>query len=283
MKEQYKTSIKYLNLDQIAASGQCFRWKKTADHIYEIPAFHKVLRVCQQGEEFTFFCREEEFHEIWEDYLDLSGSYETYLQAVDKKDTFLQAAAAYGSGIRILRQEPWETAVSFIISQCNNIPRIKGCIEKLCVYFGEDGYHFPTAERLAGLEGEELQLFQTKCSLGYRDAYILELARKVVDGTFDLEGCGQLPYEKCVCQLRTLNGVGQKVADCIALYGFHKIDAFPIDVHMKQILYQYYYSSDLEKLPKSRQLKTMVENHFSQYAGYRGIVQQWMFAYDLGR
>ena len=285
MSDRFQTRIRFLNLEQTADSGQCFRWKRVdADDscTYEIPAFHKILRVGQQGENFTFYCSEREFREIWWDYLDLSGDYEGYLNSVAEADDFLKAAADYGSGIRILRQEPWEAAVSFLISQCSNIPRIKGCIEKLCRYFGDDGIFFPTAERLAGLEGEELSLFRKGCSLGYRDEYILNLARKVAEGSFSLEECGKLPYDECIGQLRTLQGVGPKVADCIALFGFHKIDAFPIDVHMKQILYEHYYSRELEKLPRAKQLKAM-EERFSQYTGYRGIVQQWMFAYTLAQ
>lgn len=281
----FQMTIKYLDLKQTADSGQCFRWKRadtgSGDCIYEIRAFGRVLRVRQQGENFTFSCSEQEFRDIWWDYLDLSGDYEGYLNSVDETDGFLKAASEYGRGIRILRQDPWETAVSFLISQCNNIPRIKGCIEKICRYFGEDGVSFPDAGRLAGLKGEELSLFREGCSLGYRDKYILDLASRVAGGSFCLEECGKLPYEECVRQLRTLQGVGPKVADCIALFGFHKIDAFPIDVHMKQVLYDHYYSDDLEKLPGSRQLKIMEERHFSRYRGYRGIVQQWIFAYEI--
>lgn len=298
MDDRFQMRIKYLNLAQIADSGQCFRWKKAETEeekaksenaeegqdfsVYEIPAFHRKLRVMQQGEEFTFYCGEKEFREIWQDYLDLSADYGKYLDSVDETDDFLKKAAASGSGIRILQQDPWETAVSFLISQCNNIPRIRGCIEKLCSYFGEDGYHFPTAERLAGLEEEELMLFRKGCSLGYRDEYILNLARKVAEGSFDLEECGKLPYEECISRLRTLQGVGPKVADCIALFGFHKIDAFPIDVHMKQILYEHYYSTDLDKLSRAKQIKAMEERYFSRYSGYRGVVQQWIFAYVTG-
>lgn len=285
MSDQVQTRIRFLDLKQTADSGQCFRWKKVEPDdpcTYEIPAFHRKLRVSQQGEIFTFYCSEQEFREIWWDYFDLSGDYEGYLNSVDEADGFLKAAAACGSGIRILRQDPWETAVSFLISQCNNIPRIKGCIEKLCRYFGDDGYDFPTAERLAVLEGEELSLFRKGCSLGYRDEYILNLARKVVEGSFNLEECGKLSCEECVSRLRTLQGVGQKVADCIALFGFHKIDAFPIDVHMKKILYEHYYSKELDTLSRTKQLKVM-EECFSRYTGYRGIVQQWMFAYTLSQ
>ncbi|MDY4971576.1 MAG: DNA glycosylase [Lachnospiraceae bacterium] len=282
-REPFQIRIRYLDLTQTADSGQCFRWRKINSGEYEIPAFHRKLRVRQQGEQFTFYCSEQEFREVWWDYLDLSGDYEGYLRSVDEEDDFLKAAASYGSGIRILKQDPWETAVSFLISQCNNIPRIKGCIEKLCRYFGDGGYDFPTPERLAGLDEEELSLFRKNCSLGYRDRYILDLARKVAEGSFDLEECGKLPYEECIRQLRTLQGVGQKVADCIALFGFHKTDAFPIDVHMKQILYDHYYSEELAHLPRTRQLKTMEERYFSRYSGYRGIVQQWMFAYTLSQ
>lgn len=300
---QVHVSISNLDLAQIADSGQCFRWRRiekleTAgrmeekgkndidgmneeDILYEIPAFHRKLRVMQRGQEFTFFCSEEEFQEIWSPYLDLSAPYENWLNSVDDNDTFLKAAAAHGSGIRILRQDPWEAAVSFIISQCNNIPRIKGCIEKICTYFGDEEIYFPSPERIARLEGEELLLFRKGCSLGYRDEYILNFAKKVAEGIFSLEECGKLPYEECVEQLKSVTGIGQKVADCIALYGFHKIDAFPIDVHMKQILYGHYFSPDLEKLPRAKQLKAMEERHFSRYSGYRGVVQQWIFAYEL--
>ena len=283
---EFQMKIKYLDLVQTADSGQCFRWKKANEDkngcTYEIPAFGRVLKVRQQGENFTFYCSEQEFREIWWNYLDLSGDYEQYLNSVDETDEFLKAASRYGSGIRILRQDPWETAVSFLISQCNNIPRIKGCIEKICRYFGEDGICFPTPERLAALEGEELSLFRKGCSLGYRDEYILSLAGRIAKGSFSLEECGELPYEECVRKLRTLQGVGPKVADCIALFGFHKIDAFPIDVHMKQVMYDHYYSEDLDKLSRTKQLKTMEDRYFSRYSGYRGIIQQWIFAYVIG-
>ena len=302
-KKQVYAVIKNLDLTRIAQSGQCFRWKKVEQEEegdnaeqacqgewgkstecsaeYEIPAFHRKLRVRQQGESFTFFCSEETVQNVWRSYLDFDTPYEEYLASVDERDSFLKAAAAYGNGIRILRQDPWEAAVSFLISQCNNIPRIKGCIEKICAHFGEEGYYFPSPERLAGLTEEELLVFRKECSLGYRDEYILNFAKKVSEGSFSLEECGKLPYEECVRELRTLQGVGQKVADCIALYGFHKIDAFPIDVHMKRILYERYFTPDLETFSRSKQLKAMEERNFSQYTGYRGIVQQWIFAYNL--
>ncbi|MDO5409038.1 MAG: DNA glycosylase [Lachnospiraceae bacterium] len=291
MEERYQIKIRNLNLARIADSGQCFRWKRMemeteADgggDVYEIPAFHRKLKVMQQGEVFTFFCGEREFHEIWENYLDLKEPYDRYLASVDENDDFLKQASLFGGGIRILRQEPWETAVSFLISQCNNIPRIRGCIEKLCYYFGDEKYYFPSAERLAGLKGNELECFRSRCSLGYRDEYILNLARRVTEGSFSLEECGKLSYKECTAELRKLQGVGAKVADCIALFGFHKIDAFPVDVHIKQILYEHYYDRELEAFSGKKQVEMMVERHFSRYSGYRGIVQQWIFAYELYR
>lgn len=305
--------ITCLDLERIAGSGQCFRWRRLDPVafleergaglrevpeevwkifpafpegileavMYEIPAFHRKLQILQKGEDFLFFCSGEEFESLWRSYLDLDGPYEAWLDSVPGEDVYLTRAAAYGRGIRILRQDPWETAVSFLISQCNNIPRIRGCIEKLCRNFGDEGYHFPDAKRLAGLEGEELERFQKGCSLGYRDQYILSLAKRVASGDFSLEACGALPYEACVKELKTLSGVGQKVADCMALFGFHKTDAFPIDVHMKDILYAHYYSPELEGLSGKKQLERMVEQHFSRYRGYRGIVQQWMFAAEI--
>lgn len=163
----------YLDLDKIAESGQCFRWKKTGDRAYQIPAFGKVLNARHTAvpDEVELDCSPEDYYGIWADYFDLEtdyGQYERELNTRSDTGPYLHAAARAARGIRILKQELWETILSFIISQNNNIPRIKGCIEKLCERFGG----FPSAGRIArsgpkGLDG---------MGLGYRQDYIIDAA-----------------------------------------------------------------------------------------------------------
>ena len=125
-------NIKNFNLEQIADSGQCFRWRKLDEGKYLIPAYDHQVTVAQSGEKFEFSCTGEEYKKIWEHYFDMKVDYGRIIDAIDDNDTFLKEAAAYGSGIRILNQELWEMIISYIISQNNNIPRIKKGIEAVC-------------------------------------------------------------------------------------------------------------------------------------------------------
>lgn len=125
-------NIKNFDLEQIAQSGQCFRWRKIDEGKYIIPAYDHVVTVAQSGDKFEFSCTEEEYQKIWKHYFDLELDYGRIIEAIDTKDRFLKEAAAYGSGIRILNQELWEMIISYIISQNNNIPRIKKGIEAVC-------------------------------------------------------------------------------------------------------------------------------------------------------
>ena len=125
-------NIKNFDLEQIADSGQCFRWRKIDDGKYLIPAYDHIVTVAQSGEKFEFSCTEAEYQKIWKHYFDLELDYGKIIAAIDKNDTFLKEAAEYGSGIRILKQELWEMIISYIISQNNNIPRIKKGIEAVC-------------------------------------------------------------------------------------------------------------------------------------------------------
>lgn len=169
--------IDYFDLEQIAESGQCFRWNKLDEHKYRIPAFGSYLDIAQTGSHFELSCTEDEFEEIWYNYFDLGTDYKGIVQRIDSRDSFLISAAEYGKGIRILNQDTWETIISFIISQNNNIPRIKKGIEAVCSnYMRQSGalkdtgiYMIPYLEDIEKNGGRESL---SGLGLGYRDEYI---------------------------------------------------------------------------------------------------------------
>ncbi|SFB20555.1 N-glycosylase/DNA lyase [Acetitomaculum ruminis DSM 5522] len=259
------------NLEQIADSGQCFRMNKISDNEYFLIAFGKCLKISALSkDEFAFDCSKKDFDTIWKDYFDLDTDYSLYKNSVDKNDIFLQEAIKYGYGIRILRQELWETTISFIISQRKSIPAIKSAIESLSASFGSPIYYkdevfyaFPTPKQLAISSLEEL----SKHGLGYRDKYIHQLSNNVSSGEFDLDKAKNLNYDDAFKFLTSIYGIGTKIANCIALFSLHKIEAFPIDVWIKRILEDEY------------------NNNFdiSRYDGYAGILQQYMFYYARSR
>ena len=257
------------DLEQIARSGQCFRFRELGEKRYAVVAGGKYIEVCQEGRLVRFDCPEETFESVWRGYFDLDADYGRYKRAVAKRDQYLQRAVAAGGGLRILRQELWETIVCFIISQQNNIGRITKCVENLCSLFGEICYNgsgqvynaFPTAERLAACTLEELAPIR----LGYRAKYILSAARQVVSGEVDLEAVRHMDYAHARTELMRLSGVGRKVAECICLFALHHIDAFPVDTHIRQMLDAHY--------PKGFPLK--------RYKGFAGVMQQYAFYYEL--
>lgn len=257
------------SLRQICESGQCFRLNELTPDSYELVAFGKYLRLQQQGEEISFHCNEEEFQSIWRSYFDLDGDYERMIASVREKDAYLKAAVSYGSGIRILKQDLWEMIVSFIVSQQNNIKRIRRCISLLCERYGDrcqtpEGqsyYVFPTPKALAGAELCDL----AQCNLGYRNKYIKKAAQSICQGEVSLEEIQSMSYRNAVEELKKLCGVGDKVAECICLFALHQLEAFPIDTHIKKVLESQY----PEGFP------------YEAYPGYAGVMQQYIFYYDL--
>lgn len=262
------------NIRQIAESGQCFRMNRTEEDgdSYSLVAYGKYLRARQIEEDVVeLSCTEEEYYHLWEDYFDLKNDYGRITDLlINGEDPFLRDAAIYGKGIRILRQEPFEATISFIISQNKNIPAIKQCIEGICSRYGERktcrlgkeeiSYHaFPAPEALAAAAREELRALKA----GYRDEYILEASRAVADGSINFSLLRQSSYEEAVRTLKTIRGIGDKVANCIALYGLHHIEGFPVDVWILRVLQEVYQGS----FPKEK------------YSGYAGILQQYMFYY----
>ena len=249
----YTTRIDHMNLHQIANSGQCFRWRQIEDNSYIIPAFGKELTISQDGNTFILSCDENEWNSLWRNYFDLETNYNEVENIImESNDDFLKTAYQFGSGIRILRQDLWEVIISFIISQNNNIPRIKKSIQMLCDEF--DG-RFPTNDEL-------LQMDLSNKGLGYREEYIRNICSCSIFDFGMLEG---LTYEQSNEVLMSFKGIGEKVANCILLFGLHYLDAFPVDTHIRKIIDREY-SGELPDWA------------FGKYAG---LFQQYLFYYEL--
>ncbi len=216
--------------------GQCFRWRRSDRGGYVGVAGGHAARIWTDGDKTYITCERSEFESFWRRYLDLDRSY-TDISAAFASDDFTKQAVEYGRGLRILRQEPWEALCSFIISQCNNIPRIQKIIDTLCGAFGDDiefegeKYRtFPSAERIAGLGEHDLDILHA----GYRAPYILNAARRTAAGEVDFSAVDRMDTPDAEKYIMSLNGVGRKVADCFLLFGMGKLDAFPVDTWMKK-------------------------------------------------
>lgn len=248
--------------------GQAFRWRETVGEdglpLWEGAAGNRFLRLRREGDTLLFNCSETEFNSFWRSYFDFDRDYEKKRSRLAAMAPALREAAAFAPGIRILRQDPWEALCSFLISQNNNIPRIKGIIDRLCGLFGEPmsgtGFSaFPTASVLARLSPEAL----APLGAGYRAGYLLDCARKVESGEIDLEKIACSPTEEGRAELQKIQGVGPKVAECVLLYGFHKTECFPMDVWMK------------------RAMETLLPGRSpAEFGEDAGLAQQYIFHYS---
>lgn len=258
----YISGINTLSLPDTLDCGQAFRWKPADNGRWQGVVGKKVLSVSfAEGTLLLENTSAEEYEKIFKDYFDLGRDYSSIIAAV-ASDEILVKATKDCAGIRVLKQEPWETLCSFIISQNNNIKRIKGIIERLCETYGDpigDGfYSFPPAERLAALSAEDLAPLRA----GFRAKYIIDAARKVAAKEVDFAAIDKMDYESAQRELMKICGVGQKVADCVLLFGFGKIEAFPKDVWIK------------------RAMEALFPNGLPEKAlPYAGIVQQYIFHY----
>ena len=261
------------DIEQIFDCGQCFRFsalnkENTAVTTYEGVAFDRYIKIEQTADILTFYNTDEaEFRAVWHQFLDLDTDYASIIDGF-YDDKTLNEAAHFADGIRILKQDKWETLCSFIISQNNNIPRIKGIIENMSARFGKeiyrDGdkvyYSFPTAKALYDAGEEEIFALKT----GFRAKYIFDAAKRVCENPFFLTEVSGLDTEAASEQLQLIKGVGKKVAACTLLFGFERYDSFPVDVWVKRILETYY--------PAER------SRHFD--GKYAGVAQQYLFYYE---
>ncbi len=228
------------DLGQTLDCGQAFRWKCVSpqEDAWEGVAGKRFLHLKREGNFLALSCPQEET-DFWRDYFDLDEDYDAMRQRLSSMHPVLGEAVRFAPGIRILRQDPWEALCSFLISQNNNIPRIKGILEKLCGLFGEQipgtaFYSFPEPETLAALREEDLAPLRA----GYRAKYLIDAAQKVAAKQIDLEAIKSSPAADGREELKKILGVGPKVAECVLLYGFHKMECFPMDVWMKRVMAQ---------------------------------------------
>ncbi len=272
------------DLEQIAASGQCFRMTRLSPDSYSVISRGKHLTLRQDGNCFFFDCPQEDLI-YWEEYFDCGTDYEHIQASVPPRDSYLTAAAAAGRGIRILRQEPWEMIITFVISQQKTIPKIREAVELLSSRFGSpipgtSGLcSFPSPAQLDRASAEDL----LEMKLGYRAKYIKQLCSDAVSGRLDLELLPTLSYEEAMEYLTGFFGIGKKVANCICLFGLHHIDAFPVDTWIEKILMREYYPKHpgkYETLAKSRLCSVIIQDFFGQYAGCAGVMQQYIFYYE---
>ncbi|MBQ6848149.1 MAG: DNA-3-methyladenine glycosylase 2 family protein [Clostridia bacterium] len=258
----YLTLSDPFSLAQTLDCGQAFRFEALSDTKWGGVACDRYIELekTPDGQIILYNVTKEDFEEIWRDYFDLNRDYSEIIEKISENEV-LKTASNYGSGIRVLNQPPWETLCSFIISQNNNIKRIKGIISRLCENYGEKiegGYTFPTAERLAKLEVEDLAPLRA----GFRAKYIIDAARKVAGGEIKLEALKDMPYEEAQKELLKIKGVGPKVADCALPFSHRHIEALPRDVWIKRAL-QVLFDGELPKVALP----------------YAGIVQQYIFFY----
>ena len=269
--------VKNFNPKHIFECGQCFRWIKQEDDSYTGVAMGKVINVKQEVNKiYLDNTTKEDFDNIWYDYFDLGRDYESMVNTLKVMDEHLEKATEFGEGIRILKQDGWEMLISFIISANNRIPMIQRAINNLSKNFGtyigeyknQEYYAFPTPQQLNKATIEEIRA----CSTGFRDKYIKSTAQIVNDENIDVLEYRKLPTAECLKELLKFNGVGPKVADCIALFGMQKYDTFPVDVWVKRVMQEFYVEEDLS-LTKIRKFG------IEKFGDLAGFAQQYLFYY----
>lgn len=255
------------DLDKIIGCGQCFRPRRLEDGSYLFLTGRRLLRIEPLSEgRFRADCPEEEWNGFWAGYFDLSRNYARIRRSVPASDPFLRRAAACGAGIRILRQDPWETLVTFLISQRKNIPGIRTSVNRLCTLLGEPLFRqggtehaFPSPSDIAAAPDEAL----SACGLGYRLPYVRSAAEQVLSGRVDPDALGREDGETLTRTLLSFRGVGKKVADCVSLFAYGRCDCAPVDVWIARMIRQHYGG----------------RNPFCAYGDDAGILQQYMFYY----
>ena len=262
------------DLYQIFDCGQSFRFVLGENGSFFGIAHGKYIEVFQNDDEVTIIGSDKnDFEKIWKKYFSLDIDYALIrddIVRIRPNDNVLSEAMEYGKGIRLLKQDKWETLCSFIISQNNNIPRIRSLIEALSEKYGEQitfkgktYYSFPDAKTVASVGVDALR----ELKVGFRAPYIIDAASKVSSGEINLYEIDNLPTEELLNKLMTIKGVGLKVASCVSLFEYGRLDSFPIDVWIKRVLEKYY--------PEGFD-HTILGNT-------AGLVQQYLFYYERYR
>lgn len=273
-------NIRSFKLKDIFECGQCFRWNIQSDGSYIGVFKNNVLKVSQKENDIIFegIC-DGKIEEVVTNYFDLNRDYEKIKSQLSKIDENMKESITYGEGIRILNQDLWETIISFIISANNNIPRIKGIIERLSEKYGNEiiyknntYYTFPTPEQLKDVSVQEYR----SLGLGFRDVRLYETTKMILENQVNLEELRTNPNTQEVREkLLTLSGVGPKVADCILLFSdLKRLDVFPIDVWVRRVMNDLYIKNEDETKVSKKQIEKIAKEKFGNLAG---LAQQYLF------
>lgn len=285
MEQKYViNNCKSFKVKDVFDCGQCFRWNEQEDGSYTGIFGNNVLNVKQElvCDEYKITISgvcDGNLEEISRKYFDLDRNYETIKESLSKIDEYLAESIKHGEGIRILNQDLWEMIISFIVSANNNIPRIKGIINRMSQKYGKKVefrgkyyYTFPTVDELSIASKEELR----ELGLGFRDKYIYETTKKIKSGEVSLE---KMKNEKNTIKIRdellTLSGVGPKVADCILLFStLKRFDVFPIDVWVRRVMNDLYIHNPKENKVNKKEIEQLAK---AKFGDLEGIAQQYLF------
>lgn len=278
MDKVYRFEAKDFEPKHIFENGQAFRWEKEGDNSYTVVASGRLCNISKVKDEIILTGVDKSgYEDFWKKYFDMDRDYCEIKKVFSKIDVNLMKATEFGQGLRVLKQDPFEMLISFIISANNQIPRIRKSVnlianllgEAVGEYNGKVYYSFPKPEVLANISEEQLDLLR----VGYRNEYILQTSKDIVSGKVDLESVYSMETmeaQKYLCQLL---GVGPKVADCILLFGYGKTDAFPVDTWVKKLMNEFYFDEEITN-PKKIRLKGI--EIFGEHAG---LAQQYLFYY----
>ena len=267
-------------LVHIFECGQCFRWEKETDTSYIGVIKDTVLRITKKDDSIVLEGNtlSDNIEDYLYEYFDLDTNYSKYKNIFLNTDEYLKRSVEFGYGIRILKQDLWEMVISFIISANNNIPRIKKIINAISkeygnkiVFDGKEYYTFPEPEALAKASVEDLR----KLGLGFRDKRVHKTTRMILEKEIDLNQLKTIDdTEKIKEKLLLLDGVGEKVADCILLFALHRLDAFPVDVWVRRVMNDLYIHNEDEESVDKKLIRKIADEKFGDI---RGIAQQYLF------
>ncbi|MCQ2914645.1 MAG: DNA-3-methyladenine glycosylase 2 family protein [Alphaproteobacteria bacterium] len=257
-----------IDLQKIANSGQCFRVKKFNDNSFRFICLDKILYIKQiDNTKYEISCSEDEWNTFWYSYFNFDRNYKKIRKSVNTEDEFMYKAVEYGKGIRILRQDPFEMLITFIISQRKSIPAIKTSVEIICKKFGtlikndkEEIYTFPSVKQLSKANENNL----LDCKLGYRLPYVLDAISSVNLDKINLENLKKFNDFDLIEELKKIYGVGNKVANCVSLFAYNRTASVPIDTWIQKIIDTIYNG----------------ENPFAKFGTNAGIMQQYAFFYS---
>ena len=269
------------DVGQTLECGQCFHFKKIDENEYGVVAFGKLLHIRQDDNSVIFYdTSEAEYEEVWKKYFDLDRNYAQIKASLLEKDSKLKQAMDTMWGVRILKQDFFEILISFIISQNKQIPHIKQIVATISRKYGdylgkigeEEFFGFPSCEKMLDITLEDLK----ECKTGFRAPYIMDAVSKVGDKTIDEKILREVDIHVCLEKLQLIKGVGEKISNCVMLFGLEKREAFPIDVWIKRIMEFMYFDREASK----DEIAAFAKERFGKYGGY---AQQYLFYYGRER